>query len=174
MKTLCTSVVVITSLFVCSCNPNDQSAARENEKALAETASKNAKLDEENSSLRGELADLAKQLAEAKAAGSKQDSGEANAALEKKIMSAVAELQKQLASMDKKIEGVQSAVDKGLAQASRTGNPVASSGSDTPPVAQPDAGRTTRRPVDPPPAPEKPKPKYDINFDHPVMGPGAR
>lgn len=36
-----------------------------------------------------------------------------------------------------------------------------------------DGPRQPARPQ-PPAAPEKPKPKYDINFDNPVMGPGSR
>ncbi len=43
-----------------------------------------------------------------------------------------------------------------------------------PPVESPAVAPAAPKPPPPPPVREKPKPKYDIQLDNPVMGPGAR
>ena len=158
MKPAIFASATAASLVCCailSCNTADPSAISEGQKALAEAMAKNQRLEEE-------IAGLKAELQEAKAALSKPS---APAAVPMPNFTEItSKLEKATAKLDEAAKNLEQVATK--AAAAKTVEPAV-----TADVPQPPA-RPTRQSQ--PAVPEKPKPKYDIHFDNPVMGPGAR
>jgi lipopolysaccharide export LptBFGC system permease protein LptF len=157
-----------------SCNSQDPSAARENEKALAEAMTKVAKLEQEIASLKTENETL---IQKASSSETKAESGMTAAQLDAKLKATVTTLSEQLAAMEKKIDHVGSQTEKVIAQnETRAKESQAVVQRDPAPQPAPPERTVEREPArpQPPAAPAKPKQKYDITLDNPVMGPGSR
>lgn len=149
-----------------SCNSQDPSAARENEKALAEATSKIAKFEDEIANLKAENESLSQKASNSE---TKAENGLTAAQLETKFKP----LAEQIAAMEKKLDRVNSLTEKVIAQ-----NDIKIKEAQTiaqrPPEPPPVQNREPAAPPQPPAAPAKPKTKYDITLDNPVMGPGSR
>lgn len=159
------TAIGVSCLTLGSCNSEDPSAVRENEKALAEATSKVAKLEEDVTSLKAENETLTQKLSSAE---SKAESGLTVAQLDTKLKP----LTEQIATMEKKLDRVNSLTDKVIAQ-NEIKIKEAQAIAQRPPEPPPIENREPARPQ-PPAAPSKSKPKYDITLDNPVMGPGGR
>ena len=175
----------LACLILWSCNPQDPSAVRENQKMIAEAVAKASRLEQENTTLKSQVEDLQKQVADATAkAETTTKKASADDDLDKKLAATFGKLRDQLAAMDKKLDVLKVETEKSIAlnndRATNTPTPAPVS----PPVAKtnptpapPDRTRAAQPPqvkVQPAPTPEPPKSKYDIKLDHPVMGPGGR
>ena len=158
MKPAIFASATAASLVCCailSCNTADPSAISEGQKALAEAMAKNLRLEEE-------IAGLKAELQEAKATPKK--SSEPAAVQMPNFTEITNKLEKATAKLDEAAKNLEQVATK--AAATKSVEPAV-----TADVPQPPA-RPTRQSQ--PAVPEKPKPKYDIHFDNPVMGPGAR
>jgi len=164
------TAIGVSCLSLGSCNSEDPSAVRENEKALAEATSKVATLEEDVTSLKAENETLTQKLSSSE---SKAENGLTAAQLDTKLNAMVKPLTEQIAAMEKKLDRVNSLTEKVIAQ-----NDIkikeAQAIAQRPPEPPPVENREPARPQPPAAAPSKPKPKYDITLDNPVMGPGGR
>jgi len=177
------SAIGLSCLTLGSCNPQDPSAARENQKMIAEATAKASKLEQENTDLKSQIEGLQKQVSDAASKANAETNTKKSVtddALDQKLSAAVGKLRDQLTAMDKKIDSLKAETEKSIAlNEDRARNNTAAANSavaktnPTPPQA--DRERAAQPPqVKIQPAPEPPKPKYDIKLDHPVMGPGGR
>ena len=176
------SAIGLSCLTLGSCNPQDPSAVRETQKMIAEVTAKASRLEQENTSLKSQIEDLQKQVSAAKAtAETTTKKGFTEDDLDKKLGATVAKLRDQLAAMDKKLDLLKAETEKSIAlneDRARNSSPAANAAvaRTNPTSPQPDRGRAAQPPqvkVQPAPAPEPPKSKYDIKLDRPVMGPAS-
>ena len=178
------STIGLSCIILGSCNPQDPSAVRENQKMLAEATAKAGRLEQENISLKSQIEDLQKQVSAtvAKAAAeTNTKKGFTEDDLDKKLGATVGKLRDQLTAMDKKIDLLKTETEKSIALSedrtrnpSVAANPAVARTNPNPP--QPDKGRAAQPPqikVQPAATPDPPKSKYDIKLDRPVMGPAS-
>lgn len=156
-----TTTIGLLCFAISSCNPADPSVISEAQKALAEASAKNIRLTDEVAALKTEL----------KEAQAKTEQAEEQA----KTKPVEIPKMPDITGIESKLDKVLTMLEKNREAASQAATAAAvavQNARDNPPAA-PDATKPSN-PQQPPAAPAKPKPKYDINFDNPVMGPGAR
>jgi len=178
------SVIGLSCLTLWSCNSQDPSAVRENQKMIAEATAKASRLEQENISQKAQIEDLQKQVSAATSKAAAETNTKKNFTeddLDKKLTASVGKLHDQLAAMDRKIDLLKAETEKSVAlneeraRNTSAASPAIAKTNPTPP--QPDRGRAAQPPqikVQPAATPEPPRSKYDIKLDHPVMGPGSR
>jgi len=141
----------VACLSLWSCDSQDPSARRENEKTLAEATSKIVRLEQQIDDLKSENESLVQKAASSE---SKMDNGLTEAQLDTKIKP----LTEQIASITEKLDNViaQNETKRKDAQADTT-----------PPPKETTRQQTTTDPVNP----NKDK---VLKFDKPIMGPGSQ